>query len=84
MCFTGGLGILARKNAKEMTCCSRKALVGWQIKIYRKYILLIKADLDGTIFAEDYGAQLACIMNSRQIMLCKLDPQQLHNTLWML
>ncbi|KAM7433658.1 hypothetical protein ABFA07_016122 [Porites harrisoni] len=26
MCITGGLGILARKNAREMTCCTRKSL----------------------------------------------------------
>ncbi|CAH3154973.1 unnamed protein product [Porites lobata] len=28
MCITGGLGILARKNARDMTCCSRKSLAG--------------------------------------------------------
>ena len=34
----------------------------------------IKPDLDGTIFAYDYRARLACfIMTSRQIWWCKLD-----------
>ena len=49
MCITGGLGILARKNAREMTCCTRKSLVGWQIKTYHK----IWAHLDGTSFAHE-------------------------------
>lgn len=46
MCITGGLGILARKNAKEMTCCSRKTLAG----IFLAFVIA-SAVFCGVVFA---------------------------------
>ena len=46
-------------------------------------IKCIKADLDGTIFACEYRARLVCVMTSRQIVSCKLDPRHSYGTLWM-
>ena len=42
-----------------------------------------KANLDGMIFAFDYHARLACVVTSRQIMSCKLDPLHSYDTFGM-
>ena len=47
------------------------------------FAVCIKADLDGTMFAYDYCARLACVMSLRQFVSCKLDPRQSYDTLWM-
>ena len=38
------------------------------------FAVCIKADLDGTMFAYVYCTRLACVITSRQIVSCKLDP----------
>ena len=47
------------------------------------FVVRTKADLDGTMFAYDYRARLACVMTSGQIVSCKLDPRKSYDTLWM-
>ena len=42
-----------------------------------------KANLDGMIFAFDYHARLACVVTSRQIVSCKLDPLHSYDTFGM-
>ena len=42
-----------------------------------------KANLDGMIFAFDYHARLACVVTSRQIVSCKLDPLLSYDTFGM-
>ena len=39
----------------------------------------LKADLGGRIFAYEYRVRLACVLTSRQIVSCKLDPQHLYD-----
>lgn len=44
----------------------------------------LKADLGGRIFAYEYRLQLACVLTSWQIVACKLDPQYLYDTVYVL
>lgn len=77
------------QKAWEISCQLRRVWARYEIvrpltKSWDPWaeMVFLKADLDGTIFALVYCAQQACITTSRQIVLCKLDPQHSFDTLW--
>ena len=54
-----------------------------QVTHKKKKPVFQKTDLDGMIFAYDYRAGLACVVTSRQIVSCKLDPLHSYDTFGM-
>ena len=54
-----------------------------QVTEKKKKPVFQKANLDGMIFAFDYHARQACVVTSRQIVSCKLDPLHSYDTFGM-
>ena len=54
-----------------------------QVTQKKKKPVFQKANLDGMILAFDYHARLACVVTSRQIVSCKLDPLHSYDTFGM-
>jgi len=66
------------QNGSNNNCLEHN--VNFLRRVYRKQPVLLRADLDGTIFPYDCSMRLAHVMSTTRIVSSKSDLPHLHNS----